>query len=284
MNPERVMNQLVDRLNNRTTRILGSLHRNLLEAFWFIKVPNAGDLVTPFLLRQYGFTPVHSWPPKARLIGCGSLLRYLDAEYDGCILGSGFLRDGEASPLPKARVLAVRGAKSRDRIGAPVSTPLGDPGLLMARFCQNDLPKKYTLGVLPHYVDKENAAMLALMRRYPQETHFIDIQTTPEQVMEEIARCQYLLSSSLHGCIFADALKVPVIWPAVAGHEEERDFKFADYASIYSKPLLASPFDGSEALSAVLALDSAPASEEVDAAIDRLDQAFLTLKKETLGS
>lgn len=278
------MTNFVDRLNIRTTRLVGSLRGNLLEAFWFIKVPNAGDLVTPFLLKQYGFTPVHSWPPQARLIGCGSLLRYLNEEYDGYILGSGFLRDGDALPLPKAHVLAVRGAKSCERIGAPASTPLGDPGLLMAKFCPANQAKKYTLGVLPHYVDKEDAAMRSLLQRYPQETHFIDIQAAPEKVVAEIAQCQYLLSSSLHGCIFADALKVPVIWPAVAGHEAERNFKFADYASIYSRPLPASSFDGSEPLADVLALASAPAPEEVDAAIDRLDGAFLTLKKETLGS
>jgi pyruvyltransferase len=276
------MNELIDRVNSRATKIIGSLRRNLIEAFWFVKVRNAGDLVTPFLLRQYGFTPVHSWPPTARLIGCGSLLRYLSEEYDGYILGSGFLRDGPALPLPKARVLAVRGTRSRERIGAPTSTPLGDPGLLMAKFCPSGLSKKYTLGVLPHYVDKNNEPMVNILQRYPKETHFIDIQTSPEKVMAEIGECEYLLSSSLHGCIFADALKVPVIWPAVSGREEERNFKFADYASIFTKEMTASPLKGDEPLSAVLTLASSPAAGEVDAAIDRLDQAFLTLKKELL--
>jgi pyruvyltransferase len=277
------MNELFYRLTGRATKIIGDLRGNLIEAFWFIKVRNAGDLVTPFLLRQYGFTPKHSWPPKAQIIGCGSLLSYLTEEYDGYILGSGFLRDGERLPIPKAHMLAIRGVFSRDRIGAPASTPLGDPGLLMAKFCPARLPKKHILGILPHYVDKEYQPMINLMRRYPKETHFIDIQTSPEEVMAEIDQCEYILSSSLHGCIFADALKVPVIWPIVPGHEEERNFKFADYASIFTRGLTASPLNGDETLSTVLAWAFSPSADEVDAAIERLDKSFLVLKEEFGG-
>lgn len=275
------INDLPYRITARSTKIVGNIKGNLVEAFWFIKVRNAGDLVTPYLLKQYGFTPVHTWPPKARLIGCGSLLRYLNEDYDGTILGTGFLRAGEANPLPKARILAVRGKKSRERIGAPLMTPLGDPGLLMAKFCPNrTTQKKYTLGVLPHYVDKENVLIQSWLKRYPQETHFIDVQNTPESVMNEIARCQFILSTSLHGCIFADALKVPVIWPGIAGREAEREYKFADYSSVFSKELKPAFLDGNEPLSKLLKLASAPAPEEVDQAIDVLDQAFLTFKSE----
>jgi pyruvyltransferase len=277
------MNDILYRVKGRSTKIIGGLRGNLIEAFWFIKVLNAGDLVTPFLLKQYGFTPVHSWPPVARMIGCGSVLRHLDEDYDGYILGSGFLRDGPPLPLLKARVLAVRGIFSRDRIGAPKSTPLGDPGLLMAKFITTDLPKNHTLGILPHYFDKSDPRSARILNRYPNETKFIDIQTSPQKVMQEIAQCQYILSSSLHGCIFADSLKIPVIWMGVTGREAERNYKFSDYCSIFSKELTPSQLSGNEPLTDILAMASSPTPNEVDQTIGVLDQAFLKLKYELLG-
>jgi len=270
------------KINGKITNILGEKRGNKIEAFWFIKVRNAGDLVTPFLLKKYGFTPVHRWPPQARVIGCGSLLRYLSEDYDGYILGSGFLRDGPALILPKAKVLAIRGTKSRDRIGAPVSTILGDPGLLMAKFFNFNLPKKYTLGILPHYTDKSDKRMKKILQRYPRETHFIDIQSTPLSVMREISQCQYILSSSLHGCIFADALKIPVIWLSVPGRENERDYKFLDYSSVFSRKLIPTIISEDDSLSQILLHALPLPSGEVDEVINNLDQAFLKLKNDLL--
>lgn len=278
------MNNLIDRVNGKAVRLIGGLRGNLLEAFWFVKVKNAGDLVTPFLLKQYGFTPAHAWPPQARFIGCGSLLRYINEDYDGYVLGSGFLTSDQAHPLPKARILALRGTQSRDLVGAPASTPLGDPALLLSRFCPtDDLPKRYTLGVLPHYSDKADPRIHKLLQRYPAETHFIDIQSDPQKVFAEVAQCQYLISTTLHGCIFANALNIPVIWPTDKVRHQKRDFKFADYSSVYSKALTSSPFDGSEPLSALLKLASTMVMDEVAAVTETLDRAFLTLKQELLG-
>lgn len=230
-----MMNDFMYRVNCKLTQLNGKIQGNLLECYWFIRVVNAGDLVTPFLLKKYGFTPMHKYPPLARMMGCGSILHNLPPDYDGYIVGSGFLRDGDPMPLPKARVLAVRGEKTRDRIGAPISTLLGDPGLLITKYVKINSTPRYTLGIVPHYFDKQDPRILKLMRRYPDEICFIDIQASPVQVLKKIAQCQTILSSSLHGCVFADSLKIPVIWLDTPGTEQNRYYKYADYSSAFSR-------------------------------------------------
>jgi len=273
---------MLARINDHLQILLGELQGNSLEAFWFTKIHNAGDLVTPFLLRKYGFTPILRWPPSTRFFGCGSILNHAPADFTGYVLGSGFLRAGPLNPLPHARVLALRGEKTRARINAPASTPLGDPGLLVARFLTALPPRQYTLGLIPHYVDRDLGFFQKIHQRYPRETHFIDIQASPTQVIREIARCEFILSTSLHGVIFANSLHIPVIWPFVNSREAERSFKFADYASALKSELLPVHVSGDENLSELLAQSWLPPTEEITATQTRLDQAFHTLQSELL--
>ena len=114
--------------------IANTSRRPKIESCWAIKDLNAGDLVAPMLLKRYGFTPVFSHRNEARLFSCGSLLDRVPEDFSGFILGTGLMRGDVIKSLPHARILAVRGELTRNNIGAPKDTILGDPGLLVANY------------------------------------------------------------------------------------------------------------------------------------------------------
>ena len=129
-------------------------------AYWWVGLPNFGDDMTPWLLPRYGVVPVHRRAAEARLAGAGSILEHLPPDFDGAIWGSG-LMDDRAYPLPRAKVLAVRGELTAERIGAPEGVALGDPGLLAARRVRRPTIR-WDVGLIPHFSHRSNAAFLAL--------------------------------------------------------------------------------------------------------------------------
>jgi hypothetical protein len=53
-----------------------------------------------------------------------------------------------------------------------------------------------------------------------------------EDAVSQLQMCDYIMSSSLHGLIIADALAIPNMWFQIPGEDTERlegDFKYQDY-------------------------------------------------------
>jgi pyruvyltransferase len=209
--------------------VIGGILGNGLNAYWWPQ-RNFGDLLTPFLLSAYGFTPVYSPPARAHLVSTGSLLEMIPQDYAGYIVGSG-LMFGRPRPLPHARILSLRGAMTRDRVGAARDVLLGDPGLLACRLIKRRVPKGFTLGLVPHFVDSNDPRILSIERRYPGEVAVIDVKRSPAAVLADIDRCEFILSSSLHGLITADSLGIPNAWLWLSNRVKGGEFKFLDYAS-----------------------------------------------------
>jgi hypothetical protein len=63
----------------------------------------------------------------------------------------------------------------------------------------------------------------------------LDLRNDPIKVLKQIAECETIISSSLHGLIAADALDIPNkrIKLSNHGHNFDVDFKFDDYYSIF---------------------------------------------------
>jgi len=191
---------------------------------------NFGDILGPILLRHYG-VPVEFAPlAEADIITVGSILQRVPEGWTGTILGSGFIRPGLTRDLSRARVLAVRGALTRDACQLPASTPLGDPGILAIDLLDETTPQKRIPALLvPHYVDTQ------LRRRHPR-LPVGDICGMPGTLLQLIARAELVYTSSLHGLIAADALGVPHV---LEPHERVRGglFKFQDYASAFGEEI-----------------------------------------------
>ncbi len=200
------------------------------RAFWFDQFANFGDGLTPWLLRRAGVIPILAPPETARLVGVGSILELMPEDFDGYIWGSGSLR-GAPIHLPAATILAVRGELTRDLLDAGRNVALGDPGILVSRYLRRRRPR-WRVGVVPHHMHRSDRLWSAVKAASPEEVTIIDVAHGPGHVVREIARCESVITTSLHGLITADAFGIPAAWTRREPDLWGGQFKFRDYESV----------------------------------------------------
>lgn len=211
--------------------------------WWRWKYPtelNFGDEVTAPLVERITGRRV-TWAPleEADLVGAGSVLQNVMRSKRTTmpsVWGTGLIRPYEGVIPDGFLPWAVRGRLSNaifeDRLAPGGELPLGDPGVLASRLVDGSVKKRYALGVIPHYKDANDATFSELMRG-SSSVRRIDVAWTPEEVAREIAACHAVVSSSMHGLIFADSLGVPNLRLKVSDKLVGGDFKFRDYASAF---------------------------------------------------
>lgn len=144
---------------------------------------------------------------------------------------------GSIRPEPMMRncaldVRTVRGPKTLGLLTSCGLKPFGDPGLLAPMLLDGVAPIKKSArwGIIPHIVDWDNPLIrrLAIKNRH---TKIIDLRN-PDLISttRQIAECDFVLSSSLHGLIVADAFSVPNIRACFSDQIAGGDWKFLDYA------------------------------------------------------
>jgi len=260
-------------------KIEGRILKNGVEAYWWNFKVNSGDLVTPMLLKHYGFTPIHIDRDHATVLSCGSILQKVNSEFSGYILGSGLLNGENGCSFPKASIYALRGTLTRDKLKVTTDVVLGDPGLLVSRVYKSHQKKKYLAGIVPHYNNKMSDAIRKLCSRYPQNLLFIDVQREPLSVLSDIDKCESILSSSLHGLVFADSLGIPCTWIILEKNATQNFmFKYLDYNSAIQRNQEMVYIDGSEDLKFLINQASTPKKFIVEKVKDDLDSAFNRFK------
>src|SRR5690606_12395925 len=205
------------------------LRGRVVPAFWWDGHPTFGDAMTPWLLPRYGVVPLHRRVAEARLIGVGSILEFVPHDYSGAVWGSGLMEE-RTHPLTAACFLAVRVHHTRDLVGAPADTPLGDPGIHVARH----LPPprlRWEVGVVPHRHHRGNAVLARLVARGGARVRVINVHQGAAAAAREIASCSVIFSSSLHGLVTADSYGIPATWTLLDPPLGGGDFKFRDYES-----------------------------------------------------
>lgn len=202
---------------------------------------NFGDYLSPMLVevfsgRRTEYAPVH----QADLMAVGSILgRESKAKRWGIprrlhVWGTGTGSE-HARYSGRHHYHAVRGALTLGQIDGLRSSPaLGDPGLL-APWVLGDrrarIAKKIRVGLIPHYADQAEPAVAELLASIPN-ARLINVFSPVEQVLEEIASCDFVLSSSMHGLIVADSFGVPNQW-LLLSRGRISEYKFADYYSAF---------------------------------------------------
>ena len=135
----------------------------------------------------------------------------------------------------KDKTLLLRGLKTKNELGLKnADIALGDPGLL-ASLIYSDEPVtiRHEILVILHYthIEKKRHVMKAFQG---VNVKVISAENTPEYVAAMIKKSRYVVSSSLHGIIFAHSFGVKAVrmkfvdLPLKGG-----DFKWNDYLSIY---------------------------------------------------
>ncbi|MBN8205316.1 polysaccharide pyruvyl transferase family protein [Microbacterium esteraromaticum] len=198
----------------------------VVPAYWWDGHPNFGDALTPWLLPKYGIVPLYREPRHARLIGVGSLLEFCAEDYDGAIWGTGLMTDVERR-MPNVQALAVRGPLTAERIDVS-GAAYGDPGLLVSRHVARPA-RRAAIAAVPHGHHRSHAGLTALLKSEPGRVRDVNVHREAAPTVREIAGCETVLTTSLHGLITADAYGIPAVWTALEPALTGGTFKFHDY-------------------------------------------------------
>ncbi|MCQ2410644.1 MAG: polysaccharide pyruvyl transferase family protein [Elusimicrobiaceae bacterium] len=215
---------------------------------------NFGDLLARYVVEKLSGkkTVKYAGENIYHLCTVGSLLGRNEMCAKAVVWGSGFLSPQKQlykimltkfkqwlrGKTGKPIYLAVRGAKTREivlRAGYTCPAVYADPALILPCLYSPTVNKKFKLGIVLHWKQEkfaslfshlEGVKLIPIYRKYEEIHRFI----------EEENECEYILSSSLHGLIIADAYKIPCVRLKIAEHpiatsEKKDDFKFEDYLS-----------------------------------------------------
>lgn len=261
--------------NKIPTTIIGKLKGNLVKVHWDRGLNNFGDCLQPATLKYYGLTPVYvSSKEKADVILAGSILQDVPKEYSGFIIGTG--GDKKIYSFPKAEIIAVRGnlTKSNLAIMNDKDVLLGDAGILMPLIYPNKEKKIYDLGIIPHFVDRDESIIRIWKQRFTN-TIIINVLEKPEIVIKQIKQCKNISSSSLHGLIIAEAFEIPTLWlffQKLLDKEDFYSYKFYDYySSLNYKPKKYIP-TGDETKEILINMATIKPKEKIDKLIEGLDR------------
>jgi hypothetical protein len=210
-------------------RMAGVAESARVKLFW-ADAPypgNAGDSFNPWLIEELTGAPaLRAEPGGDVLLAAGSIAHR--GRPGARVWGSGFIARESAVPAGMTWH-AARGPISRDMVlasGQECAAVFGDPALLAPLVYK---PKRIGgggTGLVLHYSHLKlarpgDAALISPVRCGADGAKaFID----------EICRCDYIFSTSLHGLIFANAYGIPARWCHFHAKKLSGDgMKFADY-------------------------------------------------------
>lgn len=191
----------------------------------FANVRNFGDNFNFDLVKHYGYKLI--WTEnykKSQFSLTGSILGAYLRDYNGIILGSGFIRYRYNRIPNNWNVQLIRGPLSAKQCGVK-NIPFGDPGLLASDvYSEYHTSNDYKLGILPHSKDYD-----ALKNKKFENVLIINPRLKSRQVASQIIRCNRIVSSSLHGLIFADSFLIPSLHIILSDKIIGKHHKFNDY-------------------------------------------------------
>jgi pyruvyltransferase len=195
-------------------------------------VNNFGDEMGPDLLRKMGHTVERVGVHSAGVVTIGSVMHHMAAAPKGCVVaGAGVMHIHnlkiDASHLD---IQLIRGTLTQESLdfgdmSDQIWPAFGDPAILASTYYVGSARKPYKVGWVPHYVDD---------RKLPSADVTIDVLRPVEEVVYEITKCNYILTSSLHALIVAQSFGIPaqrLAHPRVLGG----DIKWVDYATGYAQ-------------------------------------------------
>jgi pyruvyltransferase len=200
--------------------------------WWCPSIHNFGDEVSPYLFKKMtGYEPVHVGishnENTPHYCTVGSMIQECN-EYS-ILWGTGYHNPNARFRAKPMEIHAVRGPLTRKQLlnqGCGCPEVYGDPALLLSKYYNTIPSKRYEIGVIPHYVDKDDKALK--MFDSPN-IKIIDVQGGVEYVINEMLSCNVILSSSLHGIIAADSYGIPAYWYRISSKLVGGSYKFLDY-------------------------------------------------------
>lgn len=221
----------------------------------YAKCSNMGDMLNEAIIKEvFGYNVICSPTGTAELSAIGSglgvfisnrslksfakMLLYRPFSPKVYIWGTGFIKysDEKNFVIRNLDIVALRGQLSKERaeraLNKELSCVLSDGGILASYLLNEKIEKKYSVGVIPHFREQEDPIFKTIASSY-NDSLLIDVCQDPHVVIKQIAQCECIISSSLHGLIIADSLKIPNIHVVYSNELKGDGFKFDDYYSSY---------------------------------------------------
>lgn len=202
-----------------------------MKAYWY-QHKNIGDTLTPIIVEHFTGQKVirAKKTTHGKLLAVGSIMNALT--YRDIVWGAGVIKETDKFPLAKyAKFLAVRGKLSEKILGVDIGV-YGDPALLLPLIYNPKIEKKYDIGVIPHYIEKNEPVFRLLNGELLEEKpnrKIIDVEQDWKLFIDEVLSCREIVSSSLHGIIIAEAYGIKAYWVRPTNKVIGDGFKFRDY-------------------------------------------------------
>lgn len=241
----RVKRLYVSRLQDR------DMQRGLI-AYWSRSAEtwrNIGDAINPYILQRLTNRNVYHYDDCTRsqramtpiISGAGSILERLPS-VPLHVWGSGAKKDGDYSHLKRAVIYSVRGPRTQyvlRKSGIKVPDSFGDPVLIIpdlipiawkSRPVMNSSREigVVVVGVILHYADLRDVKFFSAGTG-DFRFSIINVNWPLERIVKVMCACDYIVSSSLHGLILADAFRISRLWISSASPLAGGEFKFHDY-------------------------------------------------------
>ncbi|MFI3314809.1 MAG: polysaccharide pyruvyl transferase family protein [Rikenellaceae bacterium] len=207
------------------------------------------------------------------LLAVGSILK--ESNHKTIAWGTGFMYKDDV--VTSGVFTAVRGKCTSSRLeelGLNAPKVYGDPALLLPLIYNPQIKKTGKVGIIPHYSEYEKYYAL-----YSNHYTIINLNTNNiERTIDSVVECSYILSSSLHGIIVAQAYGVAALWfedSILLGD----GFKFEDYFSSVN----ITPYKGFDNIDDILKQRSSiEAFFEKHKELSKINLDLLSLQKELL--
>lgn len=213
-----------------------------IKLYWYRgKNPNFGDELSCDIVTAIAARKVErSTAVDCDMCAIGSILRWAIRPNKASrvqsgrplhVWGSGLMTNINMPDLAFIKYHAVRGPLTK--ICLPTSLPkiaLGDPGMLAPIVFPKAKYATSEIGFVPHWTQINSIKTKKFIAENPN-VRLINPQHGTAEVINRISGCEFVLSSSLHGLIIADAYKIPNVWIEDSPVHEGNGLKFLDYFS-----------------------------------------------------
>ncbi len=198
----------------------------------FQQTHNAGDVLSIKIAKHYfsnEIRQISNQPTKENnLILIGSIIEWADEM--SYICGGGLLLPSSKLAFKPKKVNLVRGPLTElylSRQGIKTKKLYGDPGVLAPELFPASQKTQYKIGIIPHYIDANHPWVKQLEQQ--NDILVIDVTAPLDIFFNQLQSCEIILSSSLHGIIFAHAYAKPALWIELSNKVIGDGFKFFDY-------------------------------------------------------
>lgn len=205
----------------------------MIKAHWH-DCENFGDKLTPYLIEKISgekaeWVPYNSKPQPLMVVGSllGCNVHRATVWGLGCAFRDDIDPNRMAGPSWEFNIIATRGLLSKQLVEKAGHKPatFGDPGLLLPRFYQPNVSKKYSVGLVCSWVDYEQVSS----KFTDEKITVINSMGDVEPIIDRMMECETIIASTLHGLITAISYGIPTAWAMFSDKMMGDGFKYHDF-------------------------------------------------------